>query len=104
MLRTRTMLPVLLELCLVSCAAKKAPDQIRVTAPLHYSGKITISPCMPGAARDVTLKEDGSGETSVCPAGDVVLTVVRGNDSKQIAVEVVRTGDGIAVGIEAEIH
>jgi hypothetical protein len=63
-----------------------------------------ITPCMPGAARDVTLKEDGTGQTSVCPAGDVVLTVMRGNNSKQIPVKVDRTGDGVAVRIEAETH
>jgi hypothetical protein len=97
---------IAVSLSLVSCAAKSAPTRISVTVADNYSGAIHLESCVRSATVPVVTDSQGNGVTSACPYGDVELAVARQGKTIYIMpenVHVERTGDGIAVRINADL-
>ena len=96
-------------LLMFSCAWSTHPDQLTVHVPPHCPKVLHLATCVPGApAAEVTVDEQGSGKTSLCPASDhsVQIEVIRIDRHYKLdrpAVQIQRTGDGLATSIEAEI-
>lgn len=94
---------------MLSCGASLHPDQLTVYVPKTFSGSMHVSTCVAGApAREVTLDERGSGQTSLCPAIDhsVELEVVRSDRHFKLnstEVRILRAGDGISTSIEVQL-
>jgi len=93
----------------LSCGSSLHPDQLTVRVPAHFSGRVDIRTCVAGvAAGEVTLDEKGSGDTSLCPGVNHTVEIdvigaerhVKLNSSE---VRILRTGDGFATDIEAQI-
>lgn len=91
----------------VSCAKPPATARIRVHVPDTFSGYIRLVTCNPAASDPAVLIEGTEeGDTSVCPAGDVELVVIRSTKTTVIApenVHVRRSSDGAPVAISAEV-
>jgi hypothetical protein len=98
---------LMISLSLVSCGAKNAPTRITVQAADTFAGTIHLSPCVQGAPDPVLLDAHGAGNTAACPAADdVEIVVVKPGGTTYITrerVRIGRAGDGIAVGISANI-
>jgi hypothetical protein len=93
-------------LALVACAAKSAPIRIEVKVSDAYSGPLRLKPCWEGAQESVSLDDQGNGETSVCPYGDLEIVVIKPTKTVYIMsdkIQIDRTGDGIPVGISSYI-
>jgi hypothetical protein len=94
---------------LLSCGSSLHPDQLTVHVPAHFSGNVDIRTCVAGApAGEVTLDEKGSGNTSLCPSVDhlVEIDVITADGRFKLnssEVRVLRTGDGFATAIQAQI-
>jgi hypothetical protein len=95
---------------MLSCGARLHPDQLVVHVPSHFSGSMRISSCVAGTpAGEVTLDERGLGQTSLCPAVNhsVEIEIIGSDRSYKLSsseVHILRTGDGIATSIEAQIR
>jgi hypothetical protein len=95
---------------MLSCGASLHPDRLVVHVPSHFSGSMRISTCVAGApAGEVTLDERGLGQTSLCPAVNhsVEIEVIGSDRSYKLSsseVQILRTGDGIAISIEAHLQ
>jgi hypothetical protein len=94
---------------MLSCGASLHPDQLSVYVPTHLSGIIHVSTCVAGApAREVTIDEQGSGKTSLCPAVNhsVEIEVIKTDRRYKLnstEVRILRAGDGISTSIEAQL-
>jgi len=94
---------------MLSCASSSQPDQLIVHVPDHFSGMLHIQTCVHGApGGEITVDSEGLGKTVLCPASDhtVEIEVVASDRHfKLIApeVQVLRTGDGLATSIEAQL-
>ena len=94
---------------LLSCGSSLHPAQLTVHVPAHFSGSVDIKTCVAGApAGEVTLDEKGSGNTSLCPGANhfVEIDMITADgrfklDSSE--VRILRTGDGFATSIQAQI-
>ena len=95
-------------LLLASCAAKSAPLQINCVTLAKVSGHVHLVPCSPQASNPVQLDDAGSGATSACPQDNNVELVVNRDGQPTFIlpdqVHVQRTGDGIAVAIDADLQ
>ena len=93
---------------LASCAAKPAPLQINCVTLAKVSGHVHLVPCSRQASNPVQLDDAGSGVTSDCPKdNNVELVVIRDGQPTFILpdqVHVQRSGDGIAVAINADLQ
>jgi len=92
---------------LLSCGAKPAPRVISIEVAENYRGDIHVATCATGTD---SHRADQSGNVSVtdCPTGnqEVELAITRGAKIYRIPsneLAVTRTGDGIAVGIDAHL-
>jgi hypothetical protein len=96
-------------LLMFSCAWSTHPDQLIVHVPPRCPKVLHVATCVPGApTADVTVDEQGSGKTSLCPATDhsVQIEVIRIDQHYKLdvpSVHIQRTGDGLATSIEAEL-
>ena len=92
---------------LASCAAKSAPLQINCVTGDKISGHVHLVPCSPEASSLVELDDAGTGATSACPKDNNVELVVSRNGQPTFIlpdqVHVQRSGDGIAVAIDADL-
>jgi hypothetical protein len=87
---------------LFSCGARNTPARITVRAPDGFSGVLHLTPCAAGAQGLVEVNQQGNGETSACPSGDVEVLVVKNSGTVYIEpqrISVSRAGDGIPVEI-----
>jgi len=95
-------------LLLASCAAKPAPLQINCVTLAKISGHVHLVPCSRPASNPVQLDDAGSGVTSACPKdNNVELVVIRDGQPTFVLpdqVHVQRSGDGIAVAIDADLQ
>jgi hypothetical protein len=93
---------------LASCAAKPAPLQINCVTLAKVSGHVHLVPCSRQASNPVQLDDAGSGVTSACPKdNNLELIVIRDGQPTFILpdqVHVQRSGDGIAVAIDADLQ
>jgi hypothetical protein len=93
---------------LASCAAKPAPLQINCVTLAKVSGHVHLVPCSRQASNPVQLDDAGSGVTSACPKdNNVELVVIRDGQPTFVLpdqVHVQRSGDGIAVAIDADLQ
>ena len=93
---------------LASCAAKPAPLQINCVTLAKVSGHVHLVPCSRQASNPVQLNDAGSGVTSACPKdNNVELVVIRDGQPTFVLpdqVHVQRSGDGIAVAIDADLQ
>ena len=95
---------------LLSCGSSMGPAQLIVHIPEHYSGAVHIHACMPTAPRnEITVDAQGVGSTALCPGTNtgVELQIVQNGQQYKIAdkeVHILRTGDGIATSIEAQVR
>jgi hypothetical protein len=95
-----------ISLSLASCGAKDAPKRITLKIDGPYSGTVRLRPCRRGAEEAVVIDQQGQGETSICPYGELEIVVIKQSKpfylpSESITVE--KTGDGIPVLITARI-
>jgi len=71
------------------------------------SSHVHLTPCSSQAANPVQLDDAGSGATSACPKDNNVEIVVNRNGQPTFIlpdqVHIQRTGDGIAVAIDADL-
>jgi hypothetical protein len=94
---------------MLSCASSSHPDQLTVHIPEHFSStSLHIDTCIASApAGEVKVDDHGLGKTSLCPPNDhlVEIEVVGGAHYKLAApaVQIRRTGDGLATSIEARL-
>jgi hypothetical protein len=93
---------------LASCAAKPAPLQINCVTLAKVSGHVHLVPCSRQASNPVQLDDAGSGVTAACPKdNNVELVVIRDGQPTFVLpdqVHVQRSGDGIAVAIDADLQ
>jgi hypothetical protein len=94
---------------MLSCGASMHSDQLTLRVPDHFSGSMHVTTCIGGAPTgEITLDEQGLGKTSLCPAVNhsVELEVIRIDRRYKLnssEVRILRTGDGISTGIEAQL-
>jgi hypothetical protein len=94
---------------MLSCASSSRPDQVRVHARNHISGRLYLDVCVNGAsANDVNVDEHGVGRTSLCPSVDHTVEIEVYEDNQhfklaQLEVKIQRSGDGMATSIEAKL-
>jgi hypothetical protein len=91
---------------LASCAAKNAPARITVRVADTYSDPLHLKPCLESAREPVVVNEQGNGETSACPYGDLEIIVLKQSKTVYITSEnisVERAGDGIPATITAQV-
>lgn len=99
------LIALVISVSLASCA-KHPITQVRVKVGDTFSGHIRLTTCSAGAQDPIVLDEMAEGYTSVCPAGDVELTVIKPSKTFSIApenVHVRRNGDGTPLTVTAEI-
>lgn len=95
---------------LLSCGSSLGPAQLTVHLPEHYNGPLHINACMPKAPdKEITVDAQGVGATSVCPDSNtgVELQIIQNDRQYKITekeVHILRTGDGIATSIEAQVR
>lgn len=94
-------------LFLMSCGAKSAPTIIRCVAGPNFAGHVHLVPCLGQPSGSVLLDDNGKTTTSACPADDNVEIVLDRNGKTTYIlpgqVHIDRTGDGIAVSIDAVV-
>jgi hypothetical protein len=95
-------------LLLASCAAKSAPLQINCVTLVKVSGHVHLVPCSPQASNPVQLDATGTGATSACPFDNNVEIVVNRTGQPTFIlpdqIHIQRSGDGIAVAIDADLQ
>jgi hypothetical protein len=95
-------------LLLASCAAKSAPLQINCVTGDKIPSHLHLMPCSPEASSLVELDDAGTGATSACPKDNNVELVVSRNGQPTFIlpdqVHIRRSGDGIAVDIDAALQ
>jgi hypothetical protein len=99
-------LALAISLSLASCAAKRMPTIVTVKVPDTYAGPLHLKPCEEGAKEPAVVDEQGNGETTACPNGDVEIVVIKQTQKIYLTsekVKVDKTGDGIPVGITANV-
>jgi len=95
---------------MLSCASKTEPDHLTVHAPSHFAGNLHVDTCVNGApAADITVDQNGTGKTSLCPAVDhqVEIEVMEDQQHYKLVardVRIRRTGDGLATSLEVQFH
>ena len=92
--------------CFLLSCAKSGGTAITVQVADRFSGFVRIDACVKDSHEHVTVDERGHGTTSVCPAGDLDLVVVRRGKIIFIPsdhVSILRTGDDIPMVITAKI-
>jgi hypothetical protein len=98
---------LMISLSLASCGAQNAPTRVTVRAVDTFSGPIHLTPCVKSANDPVQLDSRGNGNTAACPAADdVEIILVKPGGTTYITgehVKIARTGDGIAVAIDADL-
>jgi hypothetical protein len=95
---------------MLSCASSQPSQRLTVHVAPGFVGPLHLSTCVPSAsASDISANSAGMGETSACPSREtgVTIVVVRGEQQSSLApgdVSILRTGDGIATSIRAEVR
>ncbi len=101
----RQCLPLFVTIALFSCAMAPLPHEIAIQVPEGYSGALHVTPC---AAPPVSMDQHGNVWVADCllPGEKPQLVVTQGSRVYRITPEkltVIRTGDGIIVGIETHV-
>jgi hypothetical protein len=98
---------LMISLSLASCGAQNAPTRVTVQTADTFAGPIHLTPCVQSAPDPVQLDSHGNGNTAACPAADdVEIVLVKPGGTTYITrerVKIGRTGDGIAVTINANL-
>jgi hypothetical protein len=95
---------------MLSCASSQPSQRLTVHVAPGFVGPLHLGTCVPSAsASEISANSAGMGETSACPSREtgVTIVVVRGEQQYSLApgdVSILRTGDGIATSIRAEVR
>jgi len=97
--------------CLMfSCGLGRAPKELTVNVPQHFSGSLHIHLCeKPAPENNITVDDKGEGSSSMCLGKEekVQLRITRKDRFELIPANLVtinRTGDGIPTGLEVKIQ
>jgi hypothetical protein len=101
----RRCLPLFVTIALFSCANAPLPHEIAIQVPEGYTGALHVTPC---AAPSVSMDQRGNVSVADCLllGEKPQLVVTQGSRVYRIAPEkltVIRTGDGIVVGIDTHV-
>jgi hypothetical protein len=95
---------------MLSCASSQPTRRLIVHVRDGFVGTIRIATCVGSStATDVYARNDGTGETSACPARgeELAVTLMRGGEQRLVAPEEIvipRTGDGIATSVQVNVR
>jgi hypothetical protein len=101
--------PMTSTLLLFSCGSRRAPQQLTVQVPDDFTGVLNIRACAEGASLDKLVADPkGIVATSACPHSDeqVTLLIIRAGKTYSLSpedVKILRTGDGLATAIRAQV-
>ena len=98
-------LPLFVTIALFSCASAPLPHEIAVQVPEGYTGALHVTPC---AVPPVSIDQYGKVWVADCllPGEKPQLVVTQGSRVYRITPDklaVIRTGDGIIVGIDTHV-
>ena len=102
-MKVRMFVFIIISFLLISC---QKPTVLKVKVAESFSGTIKLKPCIKGSKEPVLIDLQGIGETEICPAGDLEIVVIKGNQVIQIPakdIEIEKAGDNAPVNIIARV-